>query len=109
MSERGGRSLGILRAAWGLAELGWPEAVLSLLDAPTDGATRRAARLLGARDLVQGLLAAAGNRRALPERRAVDAAHAVSMLGLAAVDPRRRRAALVSGGTATFWALCGDR
>jgi hypothetical protein len=57
-------------------------------------------RLLGARQVVQhGVLLAASDRPLTYAGVAVDAVHALSMLGFAC-SPRYRRAALVSGGTA---------
>lgn len=108
-ADRLRRSLGIVRATVGMVLVGRPEVVLSRLGAGTDVASRRAARVLGGRDVVQGLLTAAGNPWARSWLRAIDAGHAVSMVGLAAADPRRRRVALVSAGLATVWAVAAGR
>lgn len=68
------------------------------------------ARVLGARELVQGAATAA-----LPTAGtvrvgvAVDVLHAVSMCGLAVVDGSRRRPALLNALTATGWALLAHR
>jgi hypothetical protein len=64
--------------------------------------------LLGVRTLLQGVAEACfPDRRTLRISAAIDAAHAVSMLGAALAWPRYRRAALVSAVTAAGCALTG--
>ena len=97
----------LLRGAYGLALCVAPGAVLGLAGGPP--ASRRArvvARVLGVRQLAQ---AAVSGRAMAPgtetEDRAalltlgaaVDVLHAASMLGLAVLDPPRRRAGLGDG------------
>jgi hypothetical protein len=97
----------LLRGAYGLALCAAPGTVIGLAGGPP--ASRRArtvARVLGVRQLAQ---AAASGRALAPdigtEDRAalltlsalVDALHAASMLGLAVLDPPRRRAGLADG------------
>jgi hypothetical protein len=106
----------LLRGAYGVALCATPGAVLGLAGGPP--ASRRArtvARILGVRQLAQ---AAVSGRALAPdigtEDRAalltlgalVDVLHAASMLGLAVVDPPRRRAGLADGLIAL--AFAGD-
>lgn len=57
---------------------------------------RSAIRLLGARYLLVGVGEALVGRRAAPLIAGVEGLHAVSMVGLAALEPARRRPAVVS-------------
>ena len=102
-----GRSVGLVRVGWGVALLVRPEMILAPLGAGNDVAFRRASRVLGGRDLAQGVLVAGGDQHRKTVRRWVDVAHAVSMLTLAAFDRPRRRVALLSAGVAAAWALLG--
>ena len=71
-----------------------------------DRVTRTVARLLGARHLIQGVLTAgAPSAVVLALGVEVDLAHAASMLGLAVLDPRQRRAGLHDAAVAA--ALAG--
>ncbi len=73
-----------------------------------DGRARAAARLLGVREVSQALLTArCGSVAVRRIGRAVDALHAVSMIGLAVVSPRRRRLALASSAVATLFMVGG--
>jgi hypothetical protein len=60
--------------------------------------------LLGARQIVQGKLDAAGAFSPSADA-AVDSIHVASMLVLAAVRPRRRREALLGAANAVGWAV----
>ena len=87
-----------LRAAAGVGQLGY--GVLRL---------RRTGHgwyhvLLGARQVVQGKLDAAGAFSPSADA-AVDSIHVASMLVLAAVRPRRRREALLGAANAVGWAV----
>ena len=100
------RGLGLARAAVGtlwLAGLatGRPEAGAGL---PTAG--RAAATVLAVRDLVQGSwLVVQPGPPAAEAGAVIDVLHGLSMLPLVLVAPRYRRAAAVSAGAATGWAL----
>ena len=73
-----------------------------------DPVTRTVARLLGARHLIQGVLTAgAPSAVVLAVGVEVDLAHAASMLGLAMLDPRRRRAGLRDAAVAATLAAMG--
>lgn len=93
------------RIAWGATLLAVPSRVLDV----TDGRDRRRGaappavlRVLGARHLLQAALEPAGRRPGLRVLGAiVDGLHALSGLGLAAFDPRWRRAALADAAIAT--------
>jgi hypothetical protein len=92
-----------LGTAWGSALLTRPEAVLEGVGGPppTDAETT-VARVLGARQVVQALAVRrwphAGGRLGA----VADGLHATSMLALAALKPRYRRAALVSAAVAVL-------
>ena len=98
-------SVAAVRTRWGALLTAAPGRVLAGLPGvrPTPG-TVAIARLLGARHLTQGAAALAGSQLA---RGAwwVDAAHAASMLVLAAASPAHRRVAgadaMVAGAFAT--------
>ena len=92
-----------LRAAYGAVLLADPWLVLRRLGAsPPDARIDVAARFLGGRQLVEGLLPAA----ARPVLLTIDAVHAASMVGFIALDPRRRRpAAATLVMTSVFAAL----
>jgi hypothetical protein len=84
--------------AWGLALVVQPERILTALDGETapDPALVAGARVLGVRHVVQAIVLVRRPNLAARWGIGIDVAHAVSMLGLAAVDHRRRRAELVS-------------
>ena len=98
----------VIRGAYGLALLGVPGLLIRLAGGPGDVRSRGAARLLGARQLVQAALTA-------PEPSAMtlalgveaDLAHALSMLGLAVLDQRRRRPGYTDAVGATAFAAAG--
>jgi hypothetical protein len=97
--------LELLRIAYGLAELTMPSTLSgALLDRVPDKRLRIALRILGARNVVQGVATLATRRRLGPLGGLVDLTHAASMVGLALVDAKRRRAALLSASTATLFA-----
>jgi len=75
---------------------------------PADRRTRVVARILGVRHLTQAVLTlGTPGPTVLALGVEADLAHAISMLGLAAVDRSRRRAALVDGVGAGCFALAG--
>ena len=85
------------RAAYGVALLAAPGGALRLCGVRRASAAGRAVvRLLGARELIQALLLHPGSRAGV----AIDTAHGLSMLGLAAVDRDVRRPAMVSAAAA---------
>jgi hypothetical protein len=89
------------RIAWGTVLLLSPDRVLAKCPDPVPGYARAGVRVLGARQLVEGAVLARHPRDPPPEWSvAVDALHAFSMLGLAAVRPRLRPAALRSAASA---------
>ena len=100
------RGLGLARVAVGtlwLAGLatGRPEAGARL---PTAG--RTAATALAVRDLAQGSwLVVQPGPPAAEAGAAIDVLHGISMLPLVVLAPRYRKAAAVSTGAATGWAL----
>ena len=83
-----------------------PDLPLRLTGSGQGRATRVGVRLLGARYVVQSVGGPWLHRRWVPEAdAAVDAVHALSMLGLAAIAPGHRRVALVSAAMATGFAV----
>jgi hypothetical protein len=79
-----------------------------LARAPVDRRTAVAARVLGARELVQAeLVRRHPGRRAQLISAGVDGLHAATMFGLAAADRDRRTLALHNGATAGALALAG--
>ena len=102
------------RTALGLALVLRPRLPFRGLGVTPTGAGDVAARVLGARWLAQAALGAAagGGKHARTVGRvdaAVEAAHAVSMVLLAATAPRWRRAALASAVLATGFAVADVR
>ncbi|MBW0010160.1 MAG: hypothetical protein JO063_08585 [Pseudonocardiales bacterium] len=97
-----------VRAGYGALLLLAPGPVVRLYTGhPTDRPTRVVARVLGARHLLQGLLSAgAPGPTVLVLGVEADIAHVASMLGVAALDPARRRAGLVDAiGAGSFAAV----
>jgi hypothetical protein len=99
----------IARAGWGCALLLVPDRVLRVGGRPpAPPAAVTVARVLGARQLMQSaitVIAPTGLVMALGT--AVDALHAGTDIGLAAVSPRWRRIALVDAFLAAAFATCG--
>lgn len=94
-----------LRAAYGLGELLVPDIASGVR---LDQRGRLVARILGVRQLAQAALCApAPTRDVLAVGSAVDVAHATSMIALAVISPRRRRAALLSAAVAGGFAGAG--
>ncbi len=105
------RRIEILRAAWGVALLVAPAAVLTRVHkVHVDRPALVIARILGARHLAQALLSGINPT---PEVLAagvwVDTVHSVTAFGLAAVDRHRTRAGVTDGVVAAAWAGPGVR
>lgn len=103
------RAFGIARAGWGALLVATPGTVAGwYLGREADPASRLVTRVLGARQLGQGLVCALRPRPAvLGLGVAVDLAHGASMVALAGLDPPRRRGGLVDAGVATLLASAG--
>ncbi len=102
------RRASLARLVLGAAQVARPHLVAH--DGADDDLTIRAIRVLGARDMVQGLITLIRpSRRVIRLGAAVDAIHALSMLGLAVVDRPRRTTALTSAANAAGFALAGLR
>ncbi|MBE1552144.1 hypothetical protein GGC64_006231 [Mycobacterium sp. OAS707] len=103
------RALTVLRAVVGATYLLVPQWIPGLLwGLRLDSRARLVVRILGARHLLQAaVLAASARPLILRLGSVVDALHATSMLGLAAVDDRRRRAALGDAAVASSLAAAG--
>ncbi|HZC72976.1 MAG TPA: hypothetical protein VE442_19925 [Jatrophihabitans sp.] len=101
----------LARAAWGAALLARPHELLRHVHhVAVDHRSIVVARALGARHLAQ---AALSGLRPRPEVLAVgvlvDAVHASTALGLAAVDRNRARAGLLDAAIAAAWSAAGMR
>jgi len=125
-SGRAGRAFGAARLAWGLTLLTAPDRCIELAGGPGDGGgpgaggpgagggaaepgadARRIARVLGGRHVLQAGVELAAWPRWRRLGATADLLHAASGVGLAAVDPRWRRVALIDAALATSWAVVG--
>ena len=102
------RALGVGGIAWGAALLAAGPPIWRYLDhrAPT-GVDQAALRFLGARHVATGMTQVFFPDRFQRLEIGIDLAHAVTMVGLAAADPRRRRPALVTAAVALAGAVAG--
>lgn len=90
-----------VRIAWGARLLLSPDGMLAKCPGLMPGYVRGAVRVLGARQVIEGVLLTGHARRPPPEWSiAVDGLHGLSMLALAAVRPGLRPAALRSAASA---------
>ncbi len=96
-----------LRFVYGAMLLIGPRRLLrALAFAPVDRRAMGAARLLGARELLQTeLMRRHRTRRCTLAGAGVDALHSASMIALARADRSRRRLARASAATAAAWAV----
>jgi hypothetical protein len=104
------RASGVLmaRVAWGVVLLVAPDRVLALShgDDPHDRTARRVLRILGCRHLAQAAIELVGPRPAVQYLGAgVDGIHALTSAGLAAVDRRWRRSAVIDAAVASGFAI----
>lgn len=103
---RAARGLSVVLAGWGTAMLARPEQVARWAAADGPRPDARVVRLLGGRMLAQhALVVLRPTRGVVLAGAAVDALHALSMLGAAALSSRYRRPALLSAATAGASAL----
>lgn len=95
------RTLGVGNIAWGTAILVAGPPIWRYLDGqgPTGG-DQIALRFLGARHTVTGVVQVLFPSRFQRLEIAVDLIHTATMVGLAAIDPPRRRPALVTAAVA---------
>ncbi len=101
-------ALGLARLGVGLVELALPDRAGALALGRTPDTTERVVmRILGARHLFQAAAAQRGHE--VLGGPLLDALHAVSMYGAAAVTDRHRRGALVSAVGATGFAVAACR
>jgi len=105
------RLVELARAGWGAGLLIAPDRVSALVRGVTpDGRARAVIRVLGARQLLQGVLSAASSTPAvLAVGVWVDGLHALSGVLFAAVDRRRARPVLLDAGLAATLAAVGWR
>jgi hypothetical protein len=97
------------RLLYGSALVLAPDALLGELHAgAVDRRARTFARVLGARQVIEAMLVGPGaSPRRIRLGAAVDGVHALTMVTLAAVDPRRRGLAGANALVATALALLG--
>lgn len=80
-----------------------PRVLRRALGSPPDGLTTGALRVLGVRQIAQGVVTARSDSRTVRRiSAAVDSLHCASMLLLAILDRRRRSAALVQASIAAL-------
>lgn len=105
------RRLELVRAGWGLACLVAPARVVSRVgNGRADRVALGTTRVLGARQLTQGLLSGlAPTQRVLAVGVWVDCVHAATAVTAAALDRERWRPLLVDAGVAAAWAALGRR
>lgn len=98
-----------MRAGWGTALLVAPRQVMTRVHhVQVDRPSTAVARVLGARHLVQaGLSGLSPSAEVLALGVWVDTAHALTAVGLAAVDRTRARAGLTDAAIAAAWAGLG--
>lgn len=101
--------LGAVRGGYGALQLATPALVSERLQGrPLDTRARTVARILGARQLAQAVVSGREpGYSVLALGVEADLLHALSMLGLAAVSPARRRAALTDTLIAASFAAAG--
>lgn len=100
-----------VRAGWGVVLIAAPRRVLAASgSSPDSRAARAVLRVLGARHLAQAAVELGVPVPAVAALSAgVDTLHALSGLGLAAVDGRWRRGALTDAAIATAFAVANQR
>lgn len=102
-------ALSAIRFTYGMVEATVPDVMSRrVAGRPLDRHERLAARVLGARHTLQaGAATVLASPTGYRLGAGVDALHALSMVGLAVVDRRRRRLALAETATASAMALAG--
>jgi hypothetical protein len=100
------RVLGLVRMGWAVTLLVKGRRIWTLVNgrAPTS-TERRVVDVLAIRHLIQGVSQTAAPQHLRRVWLGVDASHALSMVPVAVVDPRHRRAALVTGSLAVLGAV----
>ena len=100
------RVVDVAMVAVGGVSLVAPEIVVRLSAAPACDTAKHTVQVLGIRQVAQGTALILHPTKAMRTGGVlVDAAHAASMLALAGLDPRARRAALASAVLATVFAV----
>ena len=107
-NHRLARALGVAGIAWGTALLTTGPPIWHRLDdqGPTEG-DQIALRFLGARHVATGVVQVLFPSRFQRLEIAVDLIHTATMVGLAAIDPPRRRPAVVTASVALASAAAG--
>jgi hypothetical protein len=102
------RALGVAGIAWGSAILTAGSSIWRRLDGqrPSQG-DQIALRFLGARHVATGTIQVLFPRRLQRVEIGIDVIHTATMVGLAALDPPRRRPALVTAAVALASAAAG--
>ena len=95
------------RACYGLVLLAVPAQVITVAGTRPSKQSCRVARVLGVRHLVQAAVSGRAGRGGLAAGAAVDSVHAASMLVMAVMLPRLRRAELADGSIAALLAGLG--
>ena len=104
------RPVDLARIGLGGLALARPDVVLDVVRSTDDRRARAVVRFLGARYVAQGAAGLVVDRSwVVPVDAAVDALHALSMVGAAALWPAHRRAALASAASASLLAAADLR
>jgi hypothetical protein len=105
------RYAAVARAAYGVSLLLAPGAVIRIASGePADRASTVVGRVLGLRHLAQALIIdRAETHDRLLIGAVIDAAHALSMVGLAALSRDHRRPAVLDAALAGGWTINGIR
>lgn len=102
-----GGGLTAARLGWGAGLVLAPGLMVSALGGADTVGSRRVARVLGVRHLLQGVWARGSAEERLRLGALIDASHAVSAVAFALLDRRWRRAAVADAAIATAFGLGG--
>ena len=106
-ATRGSLTFAVFRLAWGVLLVTAPGRVVRWLGGADTSTSRGVERVLGVRHLLQGAVELHGWPRGRRLGVAVDGLHAASGVGLAFVDRRWRRPALLDATVTTGLAVAG--
>jgi hypothetical protein len=104
---RYGRLLATLRLGWAATLLGLPRPLLRLVGGDADPRSVKVARILGGRHAIQGVIELTTWPQWRRLEASVDGLHAVTALGFAGIDARRRHVAIYDAVVAGTIAAAG--
>lgn len=100
----GGVVFAAFRLGWGVTLVAMPGRIVTAVGGDNDPRSRTVVRILGARHVLQAVVEAGAGPRLRRLGSVVDVLHALSALGLAGVDRRWRRPALLDAAVASGFA-----